>query len=167
MAVFGLLKLSEYKSHLHILPIAHDNLRTFDRVYMIVHPAVGEMYLSWQSVVKLGKAMPGMVLENADKDEPVKVLAHGSPARTESQYIWTRYKTTEDKPNMPRHPQLSRQQLTDLLDHAFSELEAWDKLIERVYLMTLREGSAPNAVYEISEVHTRIKSLIERLSEYK
>ncbi len=61
---------------------------------------------------------------------------------------------------MSRHPQLSRQQMTDLLDHAFDELEELDKLIQGIETLHYPE-------YMISKIRPRIKALIERLSEYK
>lgn len=70
--------------------------------------------------------------------------------------------------NMSRHPQLSRQQLTDLLDHAFSELEAWDKLIDEA----VDKGFHPDTIqvtgpFLFGQLNMRVKALIEHLSEYK
>lgn len=168
MAVFGPLKLSEYEPHRHTLPIAHDNLRIADNIYMNVHPDAGEMYLSWHSTMNIKNAMPGMVLENAAIDQPVKILALGSPSRTESIYIWARNKTAEDKPSMARHPQLTRQQMADQLDHAFSELEEWSGMIDGI--TNSNENGTElilSSAHLIAQLNYRIKTLIERLSEYK
>lgn len=168
MTVFGLVKLLEYDPERHTLPSAHDNLRIADIVYMVVSAASGEMWLSWQPTRPFLKAMRGGVLENTQKGEPAKVLAHGSLDELEFASIWARNKITEDKPTVPRHPQLSRQQLTDLLDHAFSELEAWDKMVDELVLTGFKGADLRlNAGPMLNELRPRIKALIERLSEYK
>ena len=71
---------------------------------------------------------------------------------------------------MTRHPQLSRQQLTDLLDHAFSELEGLSSLF--VGLTESGEYYSPERAEFLNdlveeELEPRINALIERLSEYK
>lgn len=70
---------------------------------------------------------------------------------------------------MPRHKQLSRQQMTDQLNHAFDELEAWDKLIAKTYTTTHLSQIAQNVEADVTltELQIRIKALIEHLSEYK
>lgn len=169
MTVFELVKLSEYDPERHVLPIAHDNLRIADAIWMIVHPASGEMYLSWHDpYADAPKHMRGQVFENANKNQSVKVLAFTHATDPSSQYIWAHNKAKSDNPVTLRHPQLSRQQMADQLDHAFKELEEWDEMIKGIMNPEL-EGIEilRHSAHVIGDVHDRIKSLIERLSEYK
>lgn len=168
MTVFGLLKLSEYDPERHILPIAHDNLRVADSVYMSVNVSTGDMYLSWQPATKPVKTLPSTVIENADKGKPVKVVGFAYPHKSSSLYIWASAETIGDKPAMSRHPQLSRQQLTDLLDRAFGELEAWDKLVaETTFNYSPTNRHIRHNFNTLKELQVRIKALIEQLAEYK
>ena len=71
---------------------------------------------------------------------------------------------------MARHPQLTQQQMADQLDHAHKELEAWSEKIDTVYDPKLNPKFDESVVYAdmvLVELQERIKTLIERLSEYK
>ncbi len=69
---------------------------------------------------------------------------------------------------MGRHPQMTRQQMTDQLDATFAELEAWDKLIADLVDPTVDNWQVmKNAAYVLDELQTRIRVQLDLLSEYK